>query len=492
MNPILRLLFLLFAFSFYASAQDPAPRLIIRGDDMGFSHAGNLGLVETYRNGIEKSIEIIVPSPWFPEAVKMLAANPGVDVGIHLALTSEWDNVKYRPVSQCPSIVDEDGYLYPFIWPNESYPGQAIKDHYWSLADIEREFRAQIELAKKHIPNISHVSGHMGCTGFDPRVAELTKRLTREYGLDIDLGKAGVKSVSYAGAKKTSGEKIQSFISMLDQLKAGETYLFVDHPAINNPELQAIWHKGYEQVATDRQGVVDTWTSPEVKKAIEEKGITLISYADLIPDRQVLFNGKDHSGWYTDVPAMDDDPEMKTPFVVGDGKMVSLAHTGGHILTEKEYENYRLDLDYRFAGKPGNCGILVHASKPRRLYDMFPQSVEVQLMHTNAGDFWCIGEDIEVPDMEKRRGPKALWGVDGDKNRRIINLTNNSERQVGEWNHIRIECLGREVKVWLNGELVNHGFNATVSKGKIALQAEGSEVEFRDITLSSITELGED
>src|SRR5262245_41898293 len=83
------------------------PRLIVRGDDMGYSHSGNEAILKCYKEGIETSIEVIVPSPWFPEAAKMLADNPGVDVGIHLALTSEWDNVKWRPLSDCPSLRDE-------------------------------------------------------------------------------------------------------------------------------------------------------------------------------------------------------------------------------------------------------------------------------------------------------------------------------------------------------------------------------------------------
>ena len=68
---------------------------------------------------------------------------------------------------------------------------------------------------------------------------------------------------------------------MLDELKAGETYLFVDHPGIDTPELRAIYHIGYEDVAVDRQGVTDAWTDPRVKDAIKKKGIQLISYADL-------------------------------------------------------------------------------------------------------------------------------------------------------------------------------------------------------------------
>jgi Domain of Unknown Function (DUF1080) len=202
-----------------------------------------------------------------------------------------------------------------------------------------------------------------------------------------------------------------------------------------------------------------------------------------------LFNGKDHNGWHIDVPAMDNKSGVASPFIIRDGKMVSLASPGGHIITDKSYKNFRLTFQYRFAGKPGNCGVLVHASKPRRLYEMFPQSIEVQMMHENAGDFWCIGEDISVPDMEKRRGPKEKWGVDGEKNRRIINLTDGTEKPLGEWNNMQIECFGDQVKVWLNSVLVNHGFNATVQKGQIALQAEGSEVEFKKLLLTPITGL---
>ncbi len=204
----------------------------------------------------------------------------------------------------------------------------------------------------------------------------------------------------------------------------------------------------------------------------------------LFAQSKSLFNGNDLKGWHADVPAMDKDTSLKTPFIVRNGMLVSLGTPGGHLITDSIFENYRLEVVYRFAGKPGNCGVLVHASTPRALYDMFPKSIEVQMMHTNAGDFWCIQEDIAVPDMEKRRGPKANWGVSGNKQRRIINLTDGSEKPVGEWNTMVIECLGNTVKVWVNNEMVNAGYNCTVQRGQIALQAEGSEVEFGKVLLT--------
>jgi len=202
-----------------------------------------------------------------------------------------------------------------------------------------------------------------------------------------------------------------------------------------------------------------------------------------------LFNGKDLAGWHVDVPEMDTNKAARNPFIVRNGLLVSLGTPPGHLITDSVYKNFRLKVEYRFAGEPGNCGVLVFASVPRALYKMFPKSVEVQMMHKDAGDFWCIVEDIEVPDMEKRRGPKADWGITEGKERRIKNLTDNSEKPVGEWNAMTIECVGNSIKVWVNGDLVNYGFNATASEGNIAIQAEGSEVEFRKVELIPIVKL---
>ena len=205
-----------------------------------------------------------------------------------------------------------------------------------------------------------------------------------------------------------------------------------------------------------------------------------------------LFNGHDLAGWHADVPAMDEDTTVRSPFLVRNGLLVSLGTPGGHLLTDENFEDYRLEVEYRFAGEPGNAGVLIHASTPRALYRMFPQSIEVQMMHQNAGDFWSIVEDISVPDMERRRGPRENWGSTGDKQRRTPNLTDGSENPVGEWNRMVIEALDRSIKVWVNGELVNHGFDATAERGRIALQAEGSEVEFRIVRLTPITRLSEE
>lgn len=199
--------------------------------------------------------------------------------------------------------------------------------------------------------------------------------------------------------------------------------------------------------------------------------------------KSALFNGKDLSNWHVDVPEMDTIPNAVNPFVVKDGMLVSLGTPRGHLITNDIYENYRLEVEYRFSSEPGNCGVLVHASQPRALYKMFPKSIEVQMEHENAGDFWVIVEDIKVDNMVERRGPKTEWGITEGKKRRIINLTDGTEKPVGQWNTMIIECLKDEIKVWVNGVLVNYGYNATVVSGQIAIQAEGAEVEFKKIDM---------
>jgi len=211
--------------------------------------------------------------------------------------------------------------------------------------------------------------------------------------------------------------------------------------------------------------------------------------ADAKKKGKTIFNDKDLKGWHSDVPAMDDDANVTSPFIVRNGLLVSLGRPGGHLITDKVYRNYRLEVEYRFASKPGNCGVLVHASTPRALYKMFPSSIEVQMQHESAGDFWCIAEDITTPDMEARRGPKVEWGGTEGKKRQIKNLTDGSEKPAGEWNKMVIECVGREIKVWVNADLVNYGFDCTADRGQIALQAEGSEVEFRKLVLTRIKKL---
>lgn len=266
-----------------------APRLVVRGDDMGYSHSGNEALLKCSKEGIQTSIEVIVPSPWFPEAVKMLSENPKIDVGLHFAITAEWDNIKWRPLTAASSLRNADGYFYPMLFPNKNYPKQSVTENNWKIEDIEAELRAQISMAKKYIPKLSHVSGHMGSIGFTNEIKEMAYRVGKEFNLKM-VDTDGLKDLntSYIGFEiknKNTEERIQAFIEMLDKMEEGKNYVFVEHPGLDNDELKAIYHIGYEDVAKHRQDVTNIFTSEKVKEAIIKKGIKLVSYRELFKNK---------------------------------------------------------------------------------------------------------------------------------------------------------------------------------------------------------------
>lgn len=277
---------LLAAGIFPAWGQSTAPTLAIRVDDLGAFHAVNEACIRTYQSGIARSVEVMPVAAWYPEAVRLLKENPGLDAGLHLVITSEWENVKWRPLTHCPSLTDENGYFYPMMGPNPAYPGQSVMENKWDLKEVEQEFRAQIEMALKNIPQLSHLTGHMLSTGFTKEVNEMALRLAKEYNLtSIDRMDSPEKYqfayIGYDGPSRTPAEKEDSFIRSLNKLEAGKRYLFLDHPALDNEEMKPVFHIGYEQVALDRQGVTDLLTSPRVKQIIAEKGIKLVSINQL-------------------------------------------------------------------------------------------------------------------------------------------------------------------------------------------------------------------
>jgi hypothetical protein len=258
-------------------------RLIIRGDDIGSAHAANIACIRSYQEGIMKSVEIMVPCAWFPEAARMLNENPGLDVGIHITLTSEWENVKWGPVSNAPSLTDPNGYFCPMIWPNQQRPEElALKSLNWKIEEIEQEIRAQIEMARRNIPHISHLSCHMGCSNWDPEVQKVFDKLAKEYGLEINTRDYDVKNFPMLRKGETLDERVNNFIDALLKLEPGNTYLYVEHPGFDTPEMQGFGHKGYEDVASDRDMVTKTFTNEKIKEVIQQRNIKLISYKDLL------------------------------------------------------------------------------------------------------------------------------------------------------------------------------------------------------------------
>ncbi|MDG3008232.1 3-keto-disaccharide hydrolase [Paludisphaera mucosa] len=187
-----------------------------------------------------------------------------------------------------------------------------------------------------------------------------------------------------------------------------------------------------------------------------------------------LFNGRDLSGW----KAISDkeNADAAATWSVVDGVLKCTGEPAGYLKTDDEYSDYVLSLEWRWpkGSKGGNNGVLVHTSTPRAL-GVWPKSIEVQLYAGNAGDLWVIGTDLDVPDEASRK-----------EDRRHKNLTDGSEKPIGEWNRMEITCEGSTMRVKVNGDLVNEATNCTVSRGAISLQSEGTPIEFRNIVITPL------
>lgn len=257
-------------------------RLIVRSDDMGMTHAVNQACIQTVTEGIARSIEVIVPSPWFMEAAQMLQQHPNIDVGVHLDLTSEWSNIKWGPVSEgVPSLVDDNGHFFPTTRQKQDWPpNTGFLESNWKINEVERELRAQIEMAKRLLPNVTHLSAHMGTATCTPELKAMVDYLSKDYGLPIqvpDLKRAG----RWPRKPMTLEETENAMIKVLEDLKPG-LWLFVEHPAFDCPEMEAIGHLGAENVNKDRAAVTYAFTSEKVQEVIRSRGIKLVSYADVI------------------------------------------------------------------------------------------------------------------------------------------------------------------------------------------------------------------
>lgn len=263
---------------FLAKANEDEIRLLIRSDDMGVAKSINDACIDTYKYGVARSVEVIVNGSWFLDAVELLKQNPGFDVGVHLCVTSEWSKCKWRPLTRAPSMVDPDGYFWPTTGPRTgplASPGFTGSNP--DLKEVEAELRAQIELAMKHLPNVTHVSAHMGAATATDALRALTQRVADDYGLGLQYDELQrFPRIGGIDAKDFESELVEA----LEKIEPG-TYMLVEHPGYDTPELRGFGHPGYENVAQHRAGVTKAFTSDRVKAVIKKRGIQLISYADL-------------------------------------------------------------------------------------------------------------------------------------------------------------------------------------------------------------------
>ncbi len=192
-----------------------------------------------------------------------------------------------------------------------------------------------------------------------------------------------------------------------------------------------------------------------------------------------LFNGKDLSGWKVFLdPTKTAKPEEI--FQVKDGIIHCAGTVNGYLITDKEYENYVLKVQWRWGEKVytrnqvRNSGVFVHVVGEDKIW---PKSVEAQLMDGRAGDFWLVG-GFKLTVDEKRKDP--------NQPRHFLRMKDNVENKRGEWNQYEITCKGDAIKLVVNDQLVNEGTGAELTKGKILLQSELAEIQFRNVELTPL------
>ena len=258
-------------------------RLLVRVDDAGTTWESNIGCYRACTDGIARSVEVMMPGAWVPHAASLFNERPDIDIGIHLTLTSEWDAVKWRPLTDARSLVDDNGNFYALLTPRTGDPRPCLSETTWSIGDIAREFRAQIELGRQVFRNATHISSHMlrHFREFHPSVGEVIKHLCREFGLmDDPFGHGLPRIQGYPGFPRDAKHRTAAFMNEVSFLSPG-TYIFIDHPAVASETMADVGHVGYEDVREDRVSCLETLTSVELMTLIEQLGIELIGYRDL-------------------------------------------------------------------------------------------------------------------------------------------------------------------------------------------------------------------
>lgn len=231
-----------------------------------------------------------------------------------------------------------------------------------------------------------------------------------------------------------------------------------------------------------------------------------------------LFNGKNLEGWYSFIEHRGRDKDPKNVFSVNDGMIHISGEEYGSIITNEEYSNYKLVVEFKwgthtYAPRVDNArdnGVLIHSTGEDGGYSgIWMHSIECQIIEGGTGDFLVVGDGSQAFALtglvaaDKQNGtyifqpggsPVTINGgrinwyardpdwmdVKGFHGKKDV------EKPAGEWN--RMECIakGEEVTIVLNGTIVNKATNVRPSSGRIQVQSEGAEIFFRRVELTPL------
>lgn len=254
--------------------------LIVNCDDLGISHAANLGVYDSLRDGLATSATLMVPCPWARDAAERYM---GEDIGVHLTLNAEYETYRWGPITQAPSLLDGDG----------GFP-RTIED-LWDHADLEevrRECRAQIERAILWGFDVSHLDSHMGTLQLRPEFFDVYLELAVEFGLPLRLSGASTeRHIGFPFRRLADEEGVvfpdhfvylngvgsrRTLEKALFDLPVGVTEIYV-HPAVDTPEVRAIADDWSSRVDDHHLVTGDSG----FRALVERTGVELIGFREL-------------------------------------------------------------------------------------------------------------------------------------------------------------------------------------------------------------------
>jgi predicted glycoside hydrolase/deacetylase ChbG (UPF0249 family) len=269
-----------------------AKLLILHADDVGMSHSVNRASLEALEKGWISSASILVPSPWFAEVATWAKAHPDADLGVHLALNSEWTTLRWGPISgrsEVPSLLAPDGYL-PLLTDGVGRTNPR---------EVERELRAQIDMARRAGVNITHLDSHMGALFGAEAPFNVYLELGRSYGLPLLLERVSVPGgppappwaerarsialvdrVLQMGPGVSKEQWVQAYKNMLAPLGPG-VYELIVHLGYDDEEMRGATFDHPDWGAAWRQWDFDLVRSPEFQAWLKEQGFQLVTWREL-------------------------------------------------------------------------------------------------------------------------------------------------------------------------------------------------------------------
>ena len=272
---------------------------ILHADDVGMCQASLAAFADLVDFGLLSSGATMVPCPWFPAVAAYCRQQPGVDLGVHLTLTSEWDSYRWGPLSTrdpASGLLDQEGYFH-----RRSEGAQAHAD----AAAVQREMEAQVSRALAGGIDVTHVDTHMGTVAhpkfvygyvqlalqhrLPPMIPRLDEAGWRAFGMDGEMATLAAQFVGQLEAQgvplldhvvalpldEEPGDRLALAKQTLDGLPPGLTH-FILHPATDAPELRAITRAWRSRVAD-----YETFRSEALRDHVRAAGIQVIGYRAL-------------------------------------------------------------------------------------------------------------------------------------------------------------------------------------------------------------------